>query len=1127
MALANVGFATVQIVPSFKGMQKQIRAELSGMGDLGGQSFGDRFGSSLKTHLSRAFKVGFAGVVGASGYIGFKGWDRLLNIEDAEAKLRGLGHTAETIEEVTKRATAAVDGTPYALDKAMTVASGLLASGIAPGEELERVLGLVADTATLAGADLGEMGSIWNRIFASGRVQAEELNMIGDRGIPIFQLLADHFDTTVDGVRKMGAEGKISAEDFAAAMSTYEGAAKQAGDTTRGAWANFNTSLAKLGAEVLEPIQPVVKDLLDNAKVFVKDITPSVKTFVEDAIAGVDSIWSILTRGEFKGADSLWGLEEDSPVVRALFTIRDVFLEIRDRLVMTRDWIVDNRDALEDAAIAAGSFVAAFKISTGVSSFVSALPGLLRGVAGGFTAINAALKANWIYLLISAIVAAGVLIWQNWDVIGPKIQAIYQRYLEPVFSKIKELINTWVLPAFEAVRSFVVDTLWPAMQTAWDAITSAVTTAWTKGIRPAFEALWGFIQDRLIPVFTWLWEKVVKPVWNFISWQIQVSWNVVRLVFDLIVFGIQHVGDFFSWLWGSVVKPVWEKISAAISWAWENVIKPVFDAIDWVIRNVLAPAFTWFRDSVITPVWDGISSGISWVWENGIRPVFSAIKSFLENTLGPAFTRFRDIAVGAFEGLANLALDPIQFLVNTVYTQGIKKAFDAVAEAVGSSARLPSAHIDDFNFTRRATSSGPLVGGTISANRAFAKGGFAAPGWALVGEEGPELVNFDRPGRVYTADETAMALRGAQIDPGLIPDRLYDRADASFALSALRSGDPDMLALAAGGTERDALLPAGGLWDSLGATWSKTWRGAANVVTNVGGKVFEFVRGKLADAASLILSPLTSTLNAMKGGAQLPDIFASIGTSSIDNVLSWIRGIDAQDEKEALANATAGTLDAVAQQILESKIPLFGGSARPVSGGRLTSLFGPRWGGMHAGVDWAVPTGTPVRAWRPGVVRRAGWNSLAGRTGFGIEVGHRDGLGSYYGHLSQILAKVGQAVQAGQVIGRSGNTGNSTGPHLHFEISKGNPQNPVNPLPYLHDEGGLLMPGLSLLLNNTRKPEYVLNDRQWRDISGLAGSRGFPDEVTLMDMDGSILTRARVVAKQEYEHGANTDRRWS
>ncbi len=99
--------------------------------------------------------------------------------------------------------------------------------------------------------------------------------------------------------------------------------------------------------------------------------------------------------------------------------------------------------------------------------------------------------------------------------------------------------------------------------------------------------------------------------------------------------------------------------------------------------------------------------------------------------------------------------------------------------------------------------------------------------------------------------------------------------------------------------------------------------------------------------------------------------------------------------------------------------------------GRISSRFGRRWGRMHEGLDIAVPTGTPVRAAAAGRVTFAGWSS---GYGYLVKVSHGNGVETRYGHNSRILVRVGQSVDAGQVLARSGNTGNSTGPHVHFEI---------------------------------------------------------------------------------------------
>lgn len=124
---------------------------------------------------------------------------------------------------------------------------------------------------------------------------------------------------------------------------------------------------------------------------------------------------------------------------------------------------------------------------------------------------------------------------------------------------------------------------------------------------------------------------------------------------------------------------------------------------------------------------------------------------------------------------------------------------------------------------------------------------------------------------------------------------------------------------------------------------------------------------------------------------------------------------------------------------------------KPISGGRLSSTFGrrtaPKRGAStyHKGVDWAIPTGTAVYASCGGTVTRAGWGS---GYGYVVYIKHPDGRQTRYAHLSKVLVSTGQTVSQGQKIALSGNTGVSTGPHLHFEMLIGGSQ--VNPLSYLN-----------------------------------------------------------------------------
>jgi murein DD-endopeptidase MepM/ murein hydrolase activator NlpD len=134
-----------------------------------------------------------------------------------------------------------------------------------------------------------------------------------------------------------------------------------------------------------------------------------------------------------------------------------------------------------------------------------------------------------------------------------------------------------------------------------------------------------------------------------------------------------------------------------------------------------------------------------------------------------------------------------------------------------------------------------------------------------------------------------------------------------------------------------------------------------------------------------------------------------------------------------------------AQREARLQQPLF---VMPVKG-IFTSGFGYRWGVLHAGIDLANSIGTPIHAVSDGVVIAAG--PTAGY-GMWVKLRHADGTVTLYGHVNTTMVSVGQRVMAGDQIATVGNRGNSTGPHLHFEVLLGGSQR-VDPVPWLAKRG--------------------------------------------------------------------------
>ncbi len=123
----------------------------------------------------------------------------------------------------------------------------------------------------------------------------------------------------------------------------------------------------------------------------------------------------------------------------------------------------------------------------------------------------------------------------------------------------------------------------------------------------------------------------------------------------------------------------------------------------------------------------------------------------------------------------------------------------------------------------------------------------------------------------------------------------------------------------------------------------------------------------------------------------------------------------------------------------------------PIDGARLTSGFGGRWGTFHYGIDLAAPMRTPEYSAADGVVLRAG---SAGGFGLAVSILHGNGDVTVYGHMDKILVEPGDYVDAGETIALLGNRGQSTGPHLHFEVHKGGIDGKrINPATWLRERG--------------------------------------------------------------------------
>ncbi|WP_409330194.1 M23 family metallopeptidase [Trujillonella humicola] len=290
----------------------------------------------------------------------------------------------------------------------------------------------------------------------------------------------------------------------------------------------------------------------------------------------------------------------------------------------------------------------------------------------------------------------------------------------------------------------------------------------------------------------------------------------------------------------------------------------------------------------------------------------------------------------------------------------------------------------------------------------------ALAGLGEVADEAAAPVVVPAPADEPAADADAEAADGEAAETCTVPVVRAGRGRHRTALARRRP----VVYLAA------ALVTAAGLGVVAGAET----RASAEPAQPVGESVSVARALGIEDTAPEAPAPVVAE------AAQLAEMAASRTTRDMERYAAAVAQQEA-DQLTELALAEAARPRAVL----------------PVQGARLTSGFGPRWGTMHSGIDLAAPMYTPEYAAMDGVVLEAGPASGYGNV---IYIQHENGDVTVYGHMEEILVAPGQVVRAGDTIALLGNRGQSTGPHLHFEVHVGGLNGTkVDPIPWLRERG--------------------------------------------------------------------------
>ena len=383
--MAELGTGWISIVPEVSRISPEIAKALDatdGQVEKKGQSMGGKLASGI----GKTLKVGAASVgVAAGGAIGVgltKGMGRLTAIENAQAKLTGLGNSSRDVSVIMDNALASVKGTSYGLESAATTAAMAVASGIKPGKELEQVLKTTADTAGIAGASMDEMGAIFGSVAARGKLQGDDLMQLQSRGIPVLQMLAEQTGKTSAEISDMVAAGEIDFATFERALrENVGGAALEAGNTLQGAFKNMGAAAGRAGATVQGSFVGVMKYGMQEATAGLDAFNERLKPMASNLQQFLDgTVVPGLENARAAAADFF----ESANVQNTLGTAKAVFFELASAGQQLLPVIGNIASALGQAGMQLGQAAwGAFSTAlSAAASAASALAGPLNTVTG-------------------------------------------------------------------------------------------------------------------------------------------------------------------------------------------------------------------------------------------------------------------------------------------------------------------------------------------------------------------------------------------------------------------------------------------------------------------------------------------------------------------------------------------------------------------------------------------------------------------------------------------------------------------------------------------------------------------------------------------------------------------------
>lgn len=600
------------------------------------------------------------------------------------------------------------------------------------------------------------------------------------------------------------------------------------------------------------------------------------------------------------------------------------------------------------------------------------------------------------------------------------------------------LLSTGVRKIFGVLKSWIVST-WTYIKNRVVALAKLLYT----GVRTAFNSLWNAtkkifttLKNWVVKIWTTLKNKVIalaKSLYTNVKKAFTNLWNSTKSIFNKLKNWVIKLWTSLKNKIVSVAKSLYNSVKSRWNALW-NTTKSIFSKLkNWAIKtwNTLKNKII----SIVKSLWNGVKNRWNALW-NGTRSIFNKVKNFMTstwtkikssvvNTVKSLWSRVRSTFNNMSSGLKNIIgkiKNHIGGMVNA-----IKKGLNGLIKGlnwVGSKLSLPkipelSTGTQRINRHITTTSDGRLKQGTM----------------AVVGDKGPgngrgidgrrELIQYPNGRTALTPakDTTTFLPRGSRVISGGMRQK-YEEAEGAGMSPRFSTGTLPRLSI--------------GTWFGNAKDWvGDKLKGAGKAVGNSAkwlsekiGDVMDYMDnpGKLLNKVLSMMGVDFSSLT--KGMGIVGDITRAAWKKIKKGALDWIKGgFEAQAGDGSVFDGF---------KILQPY------SAPP----KAPNPNYPFNGGVHHGVDYDTPTGTPIRTPMAGRVR-SWYDNYGGGKAITVQKGKTF---LWFMHLSEQLRKTGEQIKAGQLIGKSGNTGSMTNyRHLHFQVNQGGEGNrfSTDPIPWL------------------------------------------------------------------------------